>query len=103
VSRVWTACGVDDVIREHLARFLASGRTDGVVFIGRAQQKVKVFATSKRRDAEGRSLSLYAETPARPELLRLRHWLRVASLSKAKLGTAYPVVRQRSRCYRPAV
>src|SRR5260221_2180945 len=45
----------DDVMREHLARFLAAGRADGVVFIGRAQEKVKVFATSKRRDAEGRS------------------------------------------------
>jgi hypothetical protein len=44
----------DDVMREHLARFLAAGRTDGVVFIGQAQEKVKVFATSKRRDAEGR-------------------------------------------------
>ena len=42
-------------MREHLARFLAAGRADGVVFIGRAQEKVKVFATSKRRDAEGRS------------------------------------------------
>jgi hypothetical protein len=45
----------DDVMREHLARFLAAGRTDGVVFIGRAEEKVRVFATSKRRDAEGRS------------------------------------------------
>ena len=45
----------DDVMREHLARFLAAGRADGVVFIGQAQEKVKVFATSKRRDADGRS------------------------------------------------
>jgi hypothetical protein len=45
----------DDVMREHLARFLAAGRTDGVVFIGRAEEKVKVFATSKRRDAQGKS------------------------------------------------
>jgi len=45
----------DDVMREQLTRFLAAGRTDGVVFIGRAQEKVKVFATSKRRGAEGRS------------------------------------------------
>lgn len=45
----------DDVMREHLAEFLAAGRTDGVVFIGRAQEKVTVFATTKRRDAEGKS------------------------------------------------
>jgi hypothetical protein len=45
----------DDVMREHLARFLASGRDDGVVFIGRAQEKVAVFGTCKRRDAEGRT------------------------------------------------
>jgi hypothetical protein len=45
----------DDVMRERLARFLASGRDDGVVFIGRAQEKVSVFATTRRRDAEGKS------------------------------------------------
>jgi hypothetical protein len=45
----------DDVMREHLARFLAEGRTEGVVFIGRAQEKVRVWATTRRRDAEGRS------------------------------------------------
>lgn len=45
----------DDVMREQLARFLAAGRAEGVVFIGRAQEKAKVFATTRRRDAEGRS------------------------------------------------
>jgi hypothetical protein len=45
----------DDVMREHLAEFLAAGRTEGVVFIGRAQEKVAVFATTRRRDAEGNS------------------------------------------------
>ena len=44
----------DDVMREHLARFLAGGRTEGVVFIGRAQEKVRVWATTRRRDAEGK-------------------------------------------------
>jgi hypothetical protein len=43
----------DEVMREHLAAFLAAGRTEGVVFIGRAQEKVRVFATTRRRDAEG--------------------------------------------------
>jgi hypothetical protein len=45
----------DDVMREHLARFLAEGRTEGVVFIGRAQEKVSVWATTRRRDAAGKS------------------------------------------------
>jgi len=45
----------DDVMRGHLAAFLAEGRTEGVVFIGRAQEKVSVWATTRRRDAEGRS------------------------------------------------
>jgi hypothetical protein len=45
----------DDVMRGHLAEFLAAGRTEGVVFIGRAQEKVSVFATTRRRDAEGKS------------------------------------------------
>jgi hypothetical protein len=43
----------DGVMREHLAAFLAAGRTEGVVFIGRAQEKVSVFATTRRRDADG--------------------------------------------------
>jgi hypothetical protein len=45
----------DDVMREYLARFLAGGGTEGVVFIGRAQEKVSVWATARRRDAEGKS------------------------------------------------
>jgi hypothetical protein len=45
----------DDVMREHLARFLAGGGTEGVVLIGRAQEKVSVWATTRRRDAEGKS------------------------------------------------
>jgi hypothetical protein len=45
----------DDVMRERLAQFLASGRTEGVVFIGRAQEKVRVWATTRRRDADGNS------------------------------------------------
>jgi hypothetical protein len=43
----------DDVMREHLAQFLAAGRTEGVVFIGRAQEKVSVWATTRRPDADG--------------------------------------------------
>jgi hypothetical protein len=45
----------DEVMRERLAQFRAAGRTEGVVFIGRAQEKVGVWATTRRRDAEGNS------------------------------------------------
>jgi len=39
----------DDVMHEHLAAFEAAGRTEGVLFIGRAQEKNTVFRTEKRR------------------------------------------------------
>jgi hypothetical protein len=42
----------DDVMHEHLARFTA---TEGVLFIGRAQEKTWLFRTEKRRDGEGRT------------------------------------------------
>ena len=40
----------DDVMHEHLQRFTA---TQGVVFIGRAQEKTTVFRTEKRRHPDG--------------------------------------------------
>jgi hypothetical protein len=45
----------DDVMHEHLAAFAAAGRTEGVLFIGRAQEKNTVFRTEKRRAADGSS------------------------------------------------
>ena len=42
-------------MHDQLAAFEASGRTEGVVFIGRAQEKTTVFRTEKRRNAQGRS------------------------------------------------
>jgi hypothetical protein len=42
----------DDVMHEHLGRFTAN---QGVVFIGRAQEKTAVFRTEKRRNGEGGS------------------------------------------------
>jgi hypothetical protein len=45
----------DDVMHEHLAAFQAAGRTEGVLFIGRAQEKNTVFRTVKRRAADGTS------------------------------------------------
>jgi hypothetical protein len=40
----------DDVMHEHLAAFTG---TEGVLFIGRAQEKTTLFRTEKRRDAHG--------------------------------------------------
>ena len=45
----------DDVMHEHLARF---DRQEGVLFIGRAQEKTSVFRTERRRDAARRVLSV---------------------------------------------
>jgi hypothetical protein len=42
----------DDVMHEHLAGFTAQ---EGVVFIGRAQEKTSLFRTERRRDAQGES------------------------------------------------
>src|SRR6476619_5890802 len=42
----------DDVMHEHLARFTG---TEGVLFVGRAQEKTRLFRTEKRRDANGDS------------------------------------------------
>ncbi len=42
----------DDVMRERLAGFSAE---EGVVFIGRAQEKTALFRTEKRRNPEGRA------------------------------------------------
>src|SRR5664279_4654043 len=40
----------DDVMQEYLARY---PQTQGVVFIGRAQEKTALFRTEKRRNAQG--------------------------------------------------
>jgi hypothetical protein len=45
----------DDVMHEHLAGFQVAGRTEGVLFVGRAQEKTTVFRTEKRRDREGKT------------------------------------------------
>ena len=49
----------DDVMHEHLAWF--SG-TEGVLFIGRAQEKTNLFRTEKRRDANGDSYPWIVKT-----------------------------------------
>src|SRR4051795_10736005 len=45
----------DDVMHAHLAGFEAAGRTEGVLFIGRAQEKTGLFRTERRHNAEGRA------------------------------------------------
>jgi alkylated DNA nucleotide flippase Atl1 len=37
----------DDVMHQHLAGFRAAGRTEGVLFIGRAQEKTRLFRTER--------------------------------------------------------
>lgn len=43
----------DDVMHEYLAAFEAAGRTEGVLFIGRALEKTPLFRTEKRHGADG--------------------------------------------------
>ena len=45
----------DDVAREQLARFTAAGKQEGVLFVGKAQEKVSVDRTEKRRTPAGRT------------------------------------------------
>jgi hypothetical protein len=52
----------DDLAHEYLARFTAAGHTEGVLFIGRAQEKTSLFRTEKRRDAEGRAYPWIVKT-----------------------------------------
>jgi hypothetical protein len=40
----------DDVAHEYLAEFEAAGRVEGVLFIGKAQEKTRTFRTEKRRN-----------------------------------------------------
>ena len=49
----------DDVMHEHLAEFTG---TEGVLFIGRAQEKTTLFRTEKRRDAHGDSYPWIVKT-----------------------------------------
>jgi hypothetical protein len=45
----------DDVAKAYLARFAADGQTEGVLFVGKAQEKASVYRTEKRRTPDGRS------------------------------------------------
>ena len=52
----------DDVMHEYLAAFQAAGRSEGVLFIGRAQEKNTVFRTEKRRATDGRAYPWIVKT-----------------------------------------
>jgi hypothetical protein len=52
----------DEVMHEYLAAFQADGRREGVLFIGRAQEKNTVFRTEKRRTADGRAYPWIVKT-----------------------------------------
>lgn len=52
----------DDIMHRHLACFEAAGQTEGVLFVGRAQEKANVFRTEKRRDAQGVSYPWIVKT-----------------------------------------
>jgi hypothetical protein len=49
----------DDIMHEHLTRFTAA---EGVLFIGRAQEKTTLFRTERRRDDEGKSYPWIVKT-----------------------------------------
>ena len=49
----------DDIMHQHLAAFTG---TEGVLFIGRAQEKTGLFRTEKRRDANGDSYPWIVKT-----------------------------------------
>ena len=52
----------DDVMHGYLAGFEEAGGTEGVLFIGRAQERTTLFRTEKRRNAEGRSYPWIVKT-----------------------------------------
>jgi len=59
----------DDVAHQYLELFLAAGRREGVLFIGRAQEKTPVFRTEKRRRPDGSTYPWIVKTTA-----MVNHW-----------------------------
>lgn len=52
----------DDVMHQYLAEFQAAGRSEGVLFIGRAQEKTSLFRTEKRRRADAQAYPWIVKT-----------------------------------------
>ena len=63
-SRGWTLPGAAQRRRDARVpgRLRGGGRTEGVLFIGRAQEKTPLFRTEKRRDREGKSYPWIVKT-----------------------------------------
>jgi hypothetical protein len=59
----------DDVAHHYLELFLAGGGREGVLFIGRAQEKTPVFRTEKRRRPDGSTYPWIVKTTA-----MVNHW-----------------------------
>jgi hypothetical protein len=53
----------DDVAQQYLASFTGE---EGVLFVGKAQEKASVFRTEKRRDAQGQSYPWIIRSTAMP-------------------------------------
>jgi hypothetical protein len=53
----------DDLAQEYLARFTGE---EGVLFVGKAQEKARVFRTEKRRDADGKRYPWIIRSTAMP-------------------------------------
>jgi hypothetical protein len=53
----------DDVAQQHLASFTGE---EGVLFVGKAQEKASVFRTEKRRDAQGKTYPWIIRSTAMP-------------------------------------
>jgi hypothetical protein len=54
----------DDVAKEQLARFMAAGKTEGVLFVGKAQEKASIYRTEKRHTPDGRTYPWLVRTTA---------------------------------------
>ena len=63
----------DDITREYLQRFDAD---EGVLYVGRAQEKARVVRTERRRSQE--ALELHIASPGRWQHLRLEPSCRYA-------------------------
>ena len=73
----------DEVMHQHLARFRAAGRREGVLFIGWAQEKNTVFRTGKRRAAGGRAYPWIVRATSVSTSSACTAWMRTSSRSSS--------------------
>jgi hypothetical protein len=70
----------DDVMQEYLAGFTGA---QGVVFIGRAQEKTTVFRTEERRNSEGRTYPWIVKPPGWSTTTTSTAWTRTSARSSS--------------------